>query len=329
MTRLGTTNALSIDLQRTLSQLATARLQRGGGLPERRDALLPPVNLPTQPAASNRELDGLANQVRSIANAARLGSLPQAENLVPTVGSVNVRRFDLDLPGPRPFEADIIQQAERGSVELAFSDAQPRGLDLNSGSQLVFEIETSTGARQFAFASGTSFQGITAAINAFQPLLGVKAETVIDDSAGAGGRVIISSMTASDDAFVGVRVINDGGLFDTPEPGVEAIVQRPGKDERESRSLVDGQVVDRGRDLLAVIQGRTFRSRAVESDRVLLEFISPTVEIDIVFDITGGRTTVSDGALFDLVPPPRPLPVLSERPGDAAEVGRRRFDGYA
>lgn len=112
------------------------------------------------------------------------------------------------LSGVVPVEFNIVASAHPGVLYL--SCAQP-SLDLGTASNLSISVIGPGGSVRLTFTSGTELRNLAAAINSWTPRTRVFARA-------SGTGVVLQTLDFSADAFVTVRVIDDGD-FEASGPG--------------------------------------------------------------------------------------------------------------
>ncbi|MEO0483628.1 MAG: flagellin [Planctomycetota bacterium] len=207
----------------------------------------------------------------------------QANNVNGAVDSfrINGAKFDgtsLDV------DVVVTQSAQQGTLLLSLGGTD---IDLNAGSQFVFEVAGTDGAREFSFASGTSRADIVAAINSFTDVTGVVASA----DAGTGIRVYAEDFGSSD--FVSVKVVNNGGLSNGTND-TNGIYNYEGTDYNTADTTIAAAfdvgaatngIRDEGQDVGASVNGITATSSG-RTVRVNSDFLN--VEIDLT---TAGAQT--------------------------------------
>jgi flagellin len=127
----------------------------------------------------------------------------QASNVATGVTDFHVNAAKIERGSSLDVQALITTSAQKAGLFMNFGGA----LDLGSStSSFVIEISGAKGSRQLSFASGTSVASIVSTINTFTDVTGLHA------SASSTTGVRLESTDFGSDAFVSVKVIDDGTI---------------------------------------------------------------------------------------------------------------------
>ncbi|MBL0926533.1 MAG: hypothetical protein IBJ11_02630 [Phycisphaerales bacterium] len=257
--------------------------------------------------------------------AARADAGYRIENLSPLVTGYRVTAKN--LPPGQPIDVQVAVQEPARQAGLLLSFGAPR-LDLAAPpSAFVIRIEGPRGVIDLSFASGTLIADISSTINAFAAQTGVSASRT-----GAGGVRLLGSGYGSD-KFVGVRVLDTGGLEAGPNAGVYKdrtsgkAIGTPDPASGTAFSTAAGDVTGRGTDVKATINGRPAVGRGFT---ISLESAVFDAQIDLFpFPIQpGGPSGTTRGTFraFTIVPTrssaepaPGPSPTADPTPADPAQ----------
>jgi hypothetical protein len=156
---------------------------------------------------------------------ARDGGGVRVVKVSPDVVNAAVRHASLPHREPLDVILEIQQSARTASVFLSMGG---RNIDLGTGSALTLRIGGTLGLRSLTFTSGTSVTNITAAINTFSDVTGVRATEIASSGSMTYG-VFLQSLARGSAQFVSVHLVDDGGLvgqnvgFYRVSPGSEAV----------------------------------------------------------------------------------------------------------
>lgn len=177
-------------------------------------------------------------------------------NINPAVERFQIQKAVLPVSGSLEVFVDVIESAQQGSLCINLGG---EALDLGGqSSSLVFRFEGSLGLRMLSFSSGVTMSNIALSIRGLGCPKGVTA------FAGASG-VTIQSTRMGDNAFVSVRVVNDGGIQEVaPEVGIYRML--PGNanqhDPATQVAMDSAQaafgVRDHGPDIRGIVNGWGF-----------------------------------------------------------------------
>jgi flagellin len=195
----------------------------------------------------------------------------------------------------------VTQSAQNAGLALNMSTAT--ALDLSgTGTTFVFEVAGAAGARQFSFASGTTFTDIATQVNTFTEVTGVSA-------AASGGVVRMYSTEMGDDNYVSVDI--------KAHDGQQGVIESFGTTDQNALmgsgttafNAANGAIRDAGQDVGAIINGVAATSDGSRA-KISNEFLD--VELDLVasgaqnlasieaFTITGGGATFNLGPNVDI-----------------------------
>ena len=221
-----------------------------------------------------------------------------------TVADYSVNGAKLNTNGTLSVEVIVTQSAQRGQLFLSTGGA----LDLGTGSTFTIEIAGELGARELSFASGTTNAQMVTAINSFKDVTGVSAAAV---SSGSQNGINLSSAEYGDDAFVSVKIVDDGSVSTT---GAGVYHYTTGDADVLSTSgtlftAATNTIRDAGQDVGASINGVTATTDGATA-RINTDFLNVEIKLSTstagagaldvgsisAFTITGG------GADFQLSP---------------------------
>ncbi|MGD9689062.1 MAG: flagellin [Phycisphaerales bacterium] len=180
-------------------------------------------------------------------------------------------------------------------------------LDLTTGAGLfTIEIAGQLGSRELSFASGTTTANIRDAINSFKDVTGVSASVYTSASTVNGLR--LTSTEYGSDAFVSVKVVDDGGIQGTGVGIYNALSTNglapstSGGQTFASTAAANG-IRDLGQDVVATINGVAATTKG-RTARINTDFLDVEITLNSstataigtvnAFTITGG------GAEFQL-----------------------------
>ncbi len=183
-------------------------------------------------------------------------------------------------------DVDVIvtQSAQQGKLALDFGGT---AVDLGGASSaFTIEIAGALGSRELSFSSGTTASDVAAAINTFSDVTGVKA------TANSSG-VVLNSIAYGSDAFVSVKVVEDGGIQGAGIFKFEDDDANTAKSSAESTfANATNGVKDSGQDLGANINGV-----AATSDGRTIRVNTDTLNIEMTLTATASQTLGSISAL--------------------------------
>ena len=224
---------------------------------------------PRQAGAPNdfqSKIDASLAAIRKVAESLR-GGQPEdplspatpPPNAIATNVDAGVSNIQINAPDLAPGESLdvnvlVAQSAQTASLMLSFGAGS---IDLGAGvndpnARFTLEISGPLGVREFSFTSGTSLRDVADTFNSFTEVLGLSATV-------SGRAVRLDSIERNADAFVSVRVVDDGGIAGNnigiyryePTDGDTADWRtRVGFDEAEGKTLTDF-----GQDLVAFVNG--------------------------------------------------------------------------
>ncbi|MCK4872233.1 MAG: flagellin [Phycisphaerales bacterium] len=221
-------------------------------------------------------------------------------SLATTVSDYEVRGAKLSTGGTLAVEVIVTTSAQTAGMIMSTNGA----LDLGTGSTFTIEIAGEEGTRELSFASGTTVAQMVTAINTYKDVTGVSAAAL---SSGTTDGVELRSTEYGSDAYVSVKVIDDGGIgaglglygfqSDNAEAANTTILS--------TFALATNAVKDDGQDVGASINGITAttdgKTARINSDFLDVEITLTNAGAGAVgsisaFTITGG------GADFQLSP---------------------------
>lgn len=204
-------------------------------------------------------------------NGAKLGhNETRAVNVLVT-GSAQVGGFFLSFGGSR--------------INLGGSGASDGADD-----SFVIEVTGAKGSRELSFASGTTLTDIRDAINSFTDVTGVEA------AISSTGLRLVSDAFGSDQ-FVGVKVVNAGGISGT-NLGIYNFEDDDTKDAKASATstfaAATNQLKDEGQDVSATINGIVATTSGTKA-RINTDFLD--VEVDLKTGTSSGTEAQRLGSL--------------------------------
>lgn len=212
----------------------------------------------------------------------------QTTNQPTTVQEVVVDSATLEFGGTRDVEVLVTGVAEQGSASIEFGAAT---LAPGADEVFTFEVGGNAGARQFSFASGTSVDDVTAAVNTFTAVTGVTATT-------SGTAVRLDSVNFGSDDFVSVD-ISDAGT----QTGSVITLSATGT-STTAFAAANNPIRDFGEDIEAVINGTLATTDGLTA-RVNSDFLAVEVTLDETGNALGAiaaATITGGGARFNLGP---------------------------
>jgi len=165
-----------------------------------------------------------------------------------------------------------------GSLNLGGSGATD-----GANRSFVIEITGAKGSRELSFSSGATLSDIATAINSFTKVTGVEAAV----SGTTGMRLSSDSFGA--DQFVGVKVVDDGGIGAASNTGIYNFSTQDTNAAASSRlstfGAANNQIKDAGQDVKATINGIVATTQGTKA-RISTDFLD--VELDL--SATGSGT---------------------------------------
>lgn len=202
------------------------------------------------------DLDNECKQVQSVKatdHTAPVAGAFRVVNINAAVEQFQIQRAVLPPSGSLDVFVDVIQSAQQGTLYINCGSEQ-----LNLGSQnssFVLRLDTPAGARLLSFSSGVTTYDVAGAIRHFAGSIGA---TAFAEASG----VTIQSERFGDNAFISVRVVDDGGLQDVA-PGVGLYRTMPANSNQPDpatridldSTLAASGVTDRGQDIRGIVNG--------------------------------------------------------------------------
>jgi flagellin len=221
-----------------------------------------------------------------------------ASNVDSNVSAFKVNSAKLDFQGTRDVDVVVTGSAQVAGFFLSFGS---NNLDLSSASsRFVIEISGNKGTRELSFASGTSIQDVTAAINSFTDVTGVAATLSGAASGGVSG-IALKSVDYGASEFVSVRVVNSGGLagntgvYELQDQNSNAAKVSTSVNDRTLFAAATNKITDSGQNVTATINGITATTNGTKA-RINTDFLD--VEVDLsAAAITTGANSQRLGAL--------------------------------
>jgi len=206
----------------------------------------------------------------------------EANAVAGNIKSFKVNGAKLGYNQTRDVDVLVTTSAQVGGFFLSFG---ANNLNLGGATeQFVIEITGAKGSRELSFASGTTLTDIAAAINSFTDVTGVEAAV-----SGNTGLRLVSDEFGSDQ-FVGVKVVDDGGIGAASNIGIYNFM---GADTNDAAATVastfanaGNQLKDDGQDVQATINGIVATTKGTKA-RINTDFLD--VEVDL-------KTGTSSGA---------------------------------
>ncbi len=206
----------------------------------------------------------------------------EANTVADNIKSYKVNGAKLGYNQTRDVDVLVTTSAQVGGFFLSFG---ANNLDLGGATeQFVIEVTGAKGSRELSFASGTTLTDIAAAINSFTDVTGVEAAV-----SGTTGLRMVSEEFGSDQ-FVGVKVVDDGGIGSASNIGIYNFM---GADTNDAAASVastfataSNQLKDSGQNVQATINGIVATTKGTKA-RINTDFLD--VEVDL-------KTGTSSGA---------------------------------
>ena len=194
------------------------------------------------------------------------------------ISAFQVRGAKLEFEQTMDVEVLVVQSAQVGGLFLSMGGTS---IDLAAADdQFVLEVSGSDGTRELAFSSGTSLATLASTINSFTAVTGVQASV-------SGTGVRLESSEFGDEAFVSVKVLDDGAIGTAGNIGIYDLVAdnalAAGGPPTTYASAVN-QVTDRGQNVEASINGVIATTNGTVA-QINTDFLD--VEIDLAYDTTG------------------------------------------
>ncbi|HEX7011057.1 MAG TPA: flagellin [Phycisphaeraceae bacterium] len=181
-----------------------------------------------------------------------------------------------------PVTVEVLNSAQTASLFISGNTTGAPGALLSS---VTFEVQGVNGAEVFSFVSGTALSAVVYAINTVKDATGVSASLV--DPANATSGMTLNSTGFGSDAFVSVKVLEDGQSFQTFDAQGGNAVNR-----------------DTGQDVLALVNGSlalgdgldvSLRTNTLNLELTLTTAAAQTANTPYTFTITGGGATYQIG----------------------------------
>jgi flagellin len=208
-------------------------------------------------------------------------------NVDATVSDFKVNGAKMESGSTQDVQVIVTQSAQTAGLFLSTGGA----LDLGTGSTFTVEISGELGARELSFASGTTQAQMVAAINSYKDVTGLSAK-----SSGTG--VVLNSTEYGSDAFVSVKVIDDGTITDTGTMGIYGMQSGDATSADTSShtdfSAATTAVKDAGQNLGASINGITATTDG-KTARVNSDFLD--VEVTLT---NAGATALGSNTAFKI-----------------------------
>jgi hypothetical protein len=213
------------------------------------------------------KIDASLAAIRKVAESLRggkpgdpLSPVTSPPNALATNVADGVSDIQINAPELAPGESVdvnviVAQSAQTGGLSLSFGGAN---LDLGSpgvsdpNARFSLEISGPLGTREFSFTSGTSLSDIADTFNSFTDVLGLS-------SIVSGRAVRLDTIERNADAFVSVRVVDDGDIagnnigiyrYEPTDSNTADPQTRVAFDQAEGQTLTDF-----GQDLVAFVNG--------------------------------------------------------------------------
>ena len=240
--------------------------------------------------ANQLQVDSILQTIDRLASATSFQGLKllngnldyQTEGIATEVAAFNVRGAKLGYNETLDVNVVVVQSAQVGGFLLSMG-----GTDINLGGaggddgndqQFVLEVKGALGAREVSFSSGTTLATMADAINTFKSVTGVKAV-----QSGTGLR--LESTEYGADQFVGVDVVDDGGIGSASNIGIYNLEDNDANTAQTTitSTFADAAngLLDRGVDIEATINGIVATTRGTVA-QINTDFLD--VELDLVYD---------------------------------------------
>jgi flagellin len=225
-----------------------------------------------------------------------------SSNVAAGVSDFRVNGAKLSSGQSLAVQALVTTSAQTAAVFLSTAG----NLNLGASSdKFIIEVAGTLGSRELSFASGTTTANIVDAINSFRDVTGVSA-SVYTSGATTNGVVLHSSEYGSD-AFVSVKVVDDGniagagGVYNAL--AAEGLKPDSSSGQTFSSTAAANGIRRNGQDLVATVNGVSATTKG-RSARINTDFLDVELTLDsstatqigtvAAFTITGG------GANFQL-----------------------------
>lgn len=184
-------------------------------------------------------------------------------------------------------QANVITSAQKAGLFLSLGAG---GINLSgTGGSITIEIAGSKGSRQISFSSGNKASAITAAINGFSDLTGVKATL---SGSGAGTGVRIESQEYGSAEFVTVKTVSSsGGTTGNSLRTLNATNFNTAATGGTTLSTATTGLKDSGQDVVATINGLSAIAKG-RTARVATDFLDAEITFN---DATGNNKAQTTG----------------------------------
>ncbi|MFN0133058.1 MAG: flagellin [Phycisphaerales bacterium] len=267
----------------------------------------------SEKSANQLQVDSILQTIDRIASATSFqGTKLLNGNFDYKVSGVDAGVTDYRINGAKfttnSLDVDVLvtQSAQQAGLYLSMGGT---ALDLGAAtSSFTFEVSGALGSRELTFASGTALSNITAAINSFKSVTGVEAAVV---GSGTSNGIKLFSTKFGSAEFVGVKVIDDGGIS-TTNLGVYNLAAGDFDLINTTRvadftdTAASNGVRDLGQDVGATINGitatSTGKSARINTDFLDVELTLSTTESQSLGTVgtTHALTITGGGADFQL-----------------------------
>ncbi len=208
-------------------------------------------------------------------------------NVNSNINAFKVNGAKLGFNENRNVDVIVTTSAQVGGFFLSFGGAALNlggaGATDGANSSFVIEVTGAKGSRELSFSSGATLGDIVTAINSFTKVTGVEAEV-----SGTTG-IRLASDAFGSDQFVGVKIVDDGGIGDASNTGLYNFQTQNTNAAAATRlstfELANNQIKDQGQDVKATINGIVATTQGTKA-RISTDFLD--VELDLA--ATGSGT---------------------------------------
>ncbi len=215
----------------------------------------------------------------------------QASNVGTGVSDFRVNAAKIENGADLDVQALITTSAQKAGLFMSFGGA----LDLGGAtSSFVIEISGAKGSRQLQFASGTSVASIVSTINTFTDVTGLTA------TASSTTGVKLTSTEFGSDAFVSVKIVDDGGIGSsgTGIRQLDAQNFNTASGSATAFSAASNGIRDTGQDIGVTINGIAATSNG-KTARINTDFLNVEMTFTDASAVKTGGTSVIDAFTID------------------------------
>ncbi len=196
------------------------------------------------------------------------------------VSAFKVNGAKLGFNESRNVDVIVTTSAQVGGFFLSFGAGSLNlggaGASDGATSSFVIEVTGAKGSRELSFSSGATLSDIATAINSFTDVTGVEAAV-----SGTTG-IRLASDAFGSDQFVGVKVVDDGGIGAASNTGLYNFESQDTNAAAASRlstfGAANNQIKDAGQDVKATINGIVATTQGTKA-RISTDFLD--VELDL------------------------------------------------